>query len=65
VASKWKELSKATETNETDIQKAFVYHVSKTLARSAFNIDDFAAYQALAHTMRDEVFTLLTSGTSI
>ena len=30
-------------------------HVTKTLARSAFNMDDFAAYQAIAHSVRDRL----------
>lgn len=32
-----------------------MYHVTKTLARSSQNIDDFAAYQAVAHTVRDQL----------
>jgi starch phosphorylase len=35
------------------LQKAFVKHSITTLARAYFNMDSFAAYQALAHTTRD------------
>jgi hypothetical protein len=32
------------------VQKNFVNHTIATLARTCFNMDDFAAYQAAAHT---------------
>ena len=32
-----------------DLQKSVVYHVINTLARTHFNCDDFAGYQAAAH----------------
>lgn len=35
------------------IQKSFVRHSITTLARAHFNMDNFAAYQAIAHTARD------------
>jgi starch phosphorylase len=38
IAKRWLELTKSTQLDELHIQKAFVYHVSKTLARSAFNM---------------------------
>ena len=33
----------------TNLQQSVVYHVINTLARTHFNCDDFAAYQAAAH----------------
>jgi starch phosphorylase len=38
MAKRWMDLTKSTDLDELAIQKAFVYHVSKTLARSAFNM---------------------------
>lgn len=35
------------------IQRSFVRHSITTLARAHFNMDNFAAYQAAAHTARD------------
>lgn len=32
-----------------NLQKSVVYHVINTLARTHFNCDDFAGYQAAAH----------------
>jgi starch phosphorylase len=37
------------------IQKSFCHHATKTLARSSFNMDDFAAYQSVAHSIRDRL----------
>ena len=34
--------------DKNSFQKSFVRHVTTTLARSIFNIDDFSAYQATA-----------------
>lgn len=45
----WKEYSKEESTDDDTIQKSFIRHATKTLARSSFNMDDFAAYQATAH----------------
>ncbi|KAI8914420.1 glycosyl transferase [Gorgonomyces haynaldii] len=55
VAEKWKQLSQSLETDVESVQKSFVFHVSKTLARSGFNMDDFAAYQATAYALRDQL----------
>ncbi|XP_068665455.1 uncharacterized protein [Aristolochia californica] len=37
------------------LQKDILYHVEYTVARSRFSFDDFEAYQALAHSVRDRL----------
>ncbi|KAL1335884.1 hypothetical protein HN51_030328 [Arachis hypogaea] len=37
------------------LQKDILHHVEYTVARSRFSFDDFEAYQALAHTVRDRL----------
>eukprot|EP00842_Homolaphlyctis_polyrhiza_P001009 jgi/Hompol1/1909/HPOL_000224-RA len=54
-AKLWRQLNQPAPDDELSIQHSFVNHVSKTLARSAFNMDDFAAYQAVAFTVRDRL----------
>lgn len=57
-ANLWKKLSENEEQSNhsflclaaENIQKSFVNHSITTLARTCFNMDDFAAYQAAAHT---------------
>lgn len=39
------------------VQEAFVRHVVTTLARTHFNCDNFAGYQAAAHTVRDQLIS--------
>ncbi|KAI9090808.1 glycosyl transferase [Phlyctochytrium arcticum] len=51
----WRELSREDPTDDRSIQKSFIRHATKTLARSSFNMDDFAAYQATAHSVRDHL----------
>ncbi|KAI8925852.1 glycosyl transferase [Entophlyctis helioformis] len=51
----WRDLNKPEEDDEETIQRSFVNHVTKTLARSAYNMDDFAAYQAMALSVRDRL----------
>jgi starch phosphorylase len=55
IAARWKKLSKPKEVTEELVQEKFVNHATKTLARSSFNMDNFAAYQATAFTTRDEL----------
>ncbi|OAJ43251.1 hypothetical protein BDEG_26623 [Batrachochytrium dendrobatidis JEL423] len=55
VAKLWKDLNKPQDDDEKTIQLSFVNHVTKTLARSAFNMDDVAAYQAVALSVRDRL----------
>jgi glycogen phosphorylase len=38
-----------------DLQESFVRHATRTLARAYFNMDDFAAYEAISHTVRDRL----------
>nr|CAG8514143.1 11896_t:CDS:10 [Entrophospora candida] len=49
----WEKYSVQEPNDKESFQKAFVNHVSTTLARSIYNVDDFSAYQATAHTVRD------------
>ncbi|KAK7246456.1 hypothetical protein RIF29_41324 [Crotalaria pallida] len=37
------------------LQKDILYHVEYTVGRSRFSFDDFEAYQALAHSVRDRL----------
>ncbi|KAJ1536698.1 Non-essential glycogen phosphorylase, partial [Nowakowskiella sp. JEL0078] len=39
----------------TSLQRSFVNHATLTLARSSFNMDTFASYQALAYSVRDQL----------
>lgn len=51
----WTRLSSPEGDDVPSLQKSFVRHVLTTLARTYFNIDDFAGYQAAAHTVRDRL----------
>ncbi|RKO89280.1 carbohydrate phosphorylase-domain-containing protein [Blyttiomyces helicus] len=42
-------------TPQETIQQSFINHVNKTLARSSFNMDQQAAYQAAALSVRDRL----------
>lgn len=37
------------------IQKSFLRHVTKTFARTAFNMDNFGSYQGTAYSLRDRL----------
>ncbi|KAG0071763.1 Non-essential glycogen phosphorylase [Linnemannia elongata] len=53
----WAKLSKK-EANDIDtIQKSIVHHVTTTLARAAYNMDNFTAYQAVALSTRDRLIS--------
>ena len=45
----WEKLSVPEPNGVEDLQKSVVYHVINTLARTHFNCDDLASYQAAAH----------------
>ncbi|KAJ3121779.1 Non-essential glycogen phosphorylase [Nowakowskiella sp. JEL0407] len=45
----------STDNDIPTLQRSFVLHSTKTIARSSFNMDAFAAYQALALTVRDQL----------
>ncbi|CAG8474946.1 1858_t:CDS:10 [Acaulospora colombiana] len=47
--------NKISQADKESFQRSFVRHVTTTLARSAFNVDNFSAYQATAHTVRDRL----------
>lgn len=49
-----KHATKAFET-EDELEVKFINHVETTLARSMYNCDDLAAYQALSITLRDRL----------
>lgn len=42
-------------TNEEELEDRFINHVETTLARSMYNCDDLAAYQALSNSLRDKL----------
>jgi starch phosphorylase len=46
----WTKLCANKESDVTTVQRSFVQHVQSTLARTYFNIDNFAGYQAAAHS---------------
>ncbi|CAJ0647099.1 11479_t:CDS:10, partial [Entrophospora sp. SA101] len=46
----WEKYSVQESNDKESFQKAFINHVTTTLARSIYNVDDFSAYQATAHT---------------
>lgn len=51
----WMKLSEPEGNDPASLQNSFVRHVLTTLARTYFNIDNFAGYQATAHTyLHDE-----------
>ncbi|KAI8805271.1 glycosyl transferase [Cladochytrium replicatum] len=51
----WKAYTEPVPSDVNSIQKAFCYHATKTLARSSFNMDNFAAYQAVAYSLREQL----------
>ncbi|TPX45161.1 glycogen phosphorylase [Synchytrium endobioticum] len=51
----WRSLTVPEPLDTHTIQESFVRHATKTLARSSFNMDTFAAYQATAYSVRDRL----------
>ncbi|KAI9013003.1 glycosyl transferase [Gaertneriomyces semiglobifer] len=51
----WEDYSKEERTDEFTIQKSFIRHATKTLARSSINMDAFAAYESVAYSVRDHL----------
>lgn len=45
----WMKLSEPENNDIAGLQRSFVRHVLTTLARTYFNVDNFASYQATAH----------------
>ncbi|XP_021902336.1 LOW QUALITY PROTEIN: glycogen phosphorylase 1-like [Carica papaya] len=43
------------KNDPVSLQKDILHHVEYTVARSRFSFDDFEAYQALAHSVRDRL----------
>ncbi|GLU22950.1 hypothetical protein SLE2022_389860 [Rubroshorea leprosula] len=43
------------KNDSISLQKDILHHVAYTVARSPFSFDDFEAYQALAHSVRDRL----------
>lgn len=50
----------SSPTEVPDITKSFVNHVNTSLARQAYNLDDFGAYQAAALSTRDNLIVRLS-----
>ncbi|CAG8458241.1 11217_t:CDS:10 [Ambispora gerdemannii] len=51
----WEKYGCEESVDKESFQKSFVRHVNTTLARSSLNVDNFSAYQATAHTVRDRL----------
>lgn len=51
----WKKFAIEEFQTEEEFQKDFVRHVETTLARSLYNCDDLAAYQAASAVLRDRL----------
>ncbi|CAG8465711.1 6113_t:CDS:10 [Scutellospora calospora] len=51
----WEKFAVEDNQDKETFQKSFVRHVTTTLARSVYNIDDFSAYHATANTVRDSL----------
>ncbi|RIA96884.1 Glycosyltransferase Family 35 protein [Glomus cerebriforme] len=51
----WEKYGVGEADDKESFQKSFIRHVTTTLARSVYNIDNFSAYQATAHTVRDRL----------
>ncbi|CAG8550019.1 2206_t:CDS:10 [Paraglomus occultum] len=51
----WEKCSVPETINKETFQKSFIRHVNTTLARSIYNVDNFSAYQATAHAVRDRL----------
>ena len=54
-AQRWVSLEASGTATVDSVQHQFVHHATRTLARSAGNMDAFAAYQAAALTVRDDL----------
>ncbi|KAI7829636.1 glycosyl transferase [Gamsiella multidivaricata] len=53
----WERLSKKEANDLESIEKSIVHHVTTTLARAAYNMDNFTAYQAVALSTRDRLIS--------
>ncbi|CAG8551097.1 9704_t:CDS:10, partial [Cetraspora pellucida] len=51
----WEKCAVGENIDKESFQRSFVRHVTTTLARSVYNIDNFSAYQATAHSVRDRL----------
>ncbi|KAF5343898.1 hypothetical protein D9758_012112 [Tetrapyrgos nigripes] len=51
----WKEAMRDVDTDTPSITRSIVSHVQTSLARQAYNLDDFGAYQAAALSVRDNL----------
>ncbi|ESK91479.1 glycogen phosphorylase [Moniliophthora roreri MCA 2997] len=51
----WKEGLRGVDADVKSISRSFVNHVQTSLARQAYNLDDFGAYQATALSVRDSL----------
>ena len=51
----WELMSSYIGTDKKSIQRSIVNHVEYTLARTRFNFDNFGAYQATSHSVRDRL----------
>lgn len=51
----WEKYGADESDDKESFQKSFIRHVTTTLARSIYNIDNFSAYQATAHSVRDRL----------
>ncbi|KAI3639319.1 hypothetical protein MIR68_002849 [Amoeboaphelidium protococcarum] len=53
----WNELMKQDDINVNSVEKSVVKHALTTLARTPYNLDGLAAYQSVAHSVRDQLIS--------
>ncbi|KAL7753689.1 Non-essential glycogen phosphorylase [Sorochytrium milnesiophthora] len=54
----WQKLSVVDPADSEHIQRSIVKHATSTLARTVFNMDNFATYQATSQSVRDRLIEL-------
>lgn len=55
VTALWQKLSLLSFDTVSSVQESMARHVFTTLARTCFNLDEFAGYQAAAYSVRDQL----------
>ncbi|KAJ3020905.1 UNVERIFIED_CONTAM: Non-essential glycogen phosphorylase [Siphonaria sp. JEL0065] len=55
VLERWTAMTLEELNDEDSVARSFCRHATKTLARGSFNMDNFAAYFASAHSVRDRL----------
>ncbi|KAI9344247.1 carbohydrate phosphorylase-domain-containing protein [Obelidium mucronatum] len=55
VLERWNAMTLEELNDEDSVARSFCRHATKTLARGSYNMDNFAAYFAAAHSVRDRL----------